>query len=175
MGCNWRPLRKDGLPGAYFHETCKCPWILCANLVDQISPISNNLRGMNGSRFIYAAGKGHCAHFRETQNLAINICGYPYRRTEFYRNWTKNVENTSNFLSRWVKNNFYWSVSAKFTSAQQNYVDIFYTDEGTRWRSRLRPRITSRKVAGAIPECHWNFSLTESFWPHYDLGGWLSL
>ena len=38
---------------------------------------------------------------------------------------------------------------------------------GTRWRTWLRHCATSRKVAGSIPNGHWNFS---SFRPHYGPG-----
>jgi len=34
------------------------------------------------------------------------------------------------------------------------------------WCSWLRHCATSRKVAGSIPNCQWNFSLTQSFRPH---------
>jgi hypothetical protein len=42
----------------------------------------------------------------------------------------------------------------------------------TRWCSWLRHRATSRNVVGSILEslwCHWNFSLTQSFQPHYGI------
>ena len=113
MGFDWRPLRKGGLRGAYFHEICKCASALCADLVDHISRISSNVRGIYGWKFIYAGKRGHgfhCADFHGTQNFSINVCGYSSRPTEFYRNRTKNVENTSNFfLSRWVKNMFHFT------------------------------------------------------------------
>lgn len=62
---------------------------------------------MNGWKFIYAAERGHCADFHETQNLAINICRYPYRPTEFYRNRTKIVGNTNNCFKPLRKNIFH--------------------------------------------------------------------
>ena len=44
-------------------------------------------------------------------------------------------------------------------------------DWGTRWRSCLRHCATSRKVADSDSRwCHWNFSLTWSFRPHYGPG-----
>jgi hypothetical protein len=160
MGCDWRPLRKDGLPGAYFHETGKCQWTLCANLVDQISPISNILRGMNDSRFIYVAEKGHCADFQETQNLSINICGYPYRPTKFYRNRMKNVENTSNFFKPVSKEYVLLTGFSEIYKCSAELCGYILHGRGTRWRSRLGPRTTSRKVAGSIPDSvigifHW--------------------
>jgi hypothetical protein len=42
--------------------------------------------------------------------------------------------------------------------------------EGTRWRSWMRHRAASRKVAGSIARwCPWNFSVT-AFQPHYGHG-----
>jgi len=44
-------------------------------------------------------------------------------------------------------------------------------DGGTRWRSRLRHCATNQKVAGSIPDgVIENFSLTQSFRPHYGPG-----
>ena len=34
----------------------------------------------------------------------------------------------------------------------------------------LRHYATNRQVAGSIPECHWNFSVTKSYRSHYGLG-----
>jgi hypothetical protein len=116
---------------------------------------------MNDWKFIYTAERGHCADFHETQNLAISICGHPYRPTGFYRNRKKIVENTSNF--------FFKPLSKECLSQhrfQRNsqvlygIMWVYFTRREYAVASRLRPCDTRRKVAGSIPNSvigifHW--------------------
>jgi hypothetical protein len=56
-------------------------------------------------------------------------------------------------------------------SCNRKCYDTHVLSWGTRWCSWLKHCPTSWKVAGSISDwCHWNFSLTESFCPHYGLG-----
>jgi hypothetical protein len=98
--------------------------------------------------------RSRCADFHLTQNLAINISGYPCRPAEFYRNLTKNVENTCTFFLKILVNNIYrcTGFSKTHISAQRHYVDIF--------RTEFHPSL-SRSVKSA----GWNsFNLLSNVW-----------
>lgn len=169
MGFDWRPLRKGGLRGAYFHEICKCASALCADLVDHISRISSNVRGIYGWKFIYAGKRGHgfhCADFHGTQNFSINVCGYSSRPTEFYRNRTKNVENTSNFFFKPVSKEYVSLHRYRRNSQVFNGIMwIYSTRNFTRfcqevWKVRVEIRLNLLSKVWMLPRQFTKLALT---------------